>query len=135
MTNEEKANALCKNTLMETLSIKYTRVEEGFVEASMPVSEVNHQPMGLLHGGANAALAESVGSLGSAFLIDTKTQAVVGLQLSINHLKSVQSGFVIARGEIIHRGRTTHLWNIEIKDEKGNQIATCRLTNYIKTNS
>lgn len=133
MTRLETANKLCKNTLMETLGIVFTKVEEGNIEATMPVSNRHKQPMGLLHGGANAALAESVGSLGSALLVDIKKHAVVGLQLSINHLKSVSEGSVIAKGTIVHKGRSTHLWEIAIYDEKNRLLSTCRLTNYIKT--
>jgi len=133
MTTIEIANNLCKNTLMETLGIVFTKVEEGNIEATMPVTNRHKQPMGLLHGGANAALAESVGSLGSALLIDIKKYAVVGLQLSANHLKSVSAGMVIAKGIIVHKGRTTHLWNIDVFDENDRLLSSCRMTNYIKT--
>ncbi|MFT6844044.1 MAG: 1,4-dihydroxy-2-naphthoyl-CoA hydrolase [Flavobacteriales bacterium] len=133
MTKEEIANKFCENTLMQHLGIIFTKVEEGKIEATMPVTANHTQPMGLLHGGANAALAESVGSLGSAMLVDQKKQAVVGLQISANHLKSVSSGIVTAKGTIIHRGRTTHLWNIDIFDEQQQLLSSCRLTNYIKT--
>jgi 1,4-dihydroxy-2-naphthoyl-CoA hydrolase len=133
MTTIEIANNLCKNTLMETLGIVFTKVEEGNIEATMPVTNRHKQPMGLLHGGANAALAESVGSLGSALLVDIKKYAVVGLQLSANHLKSVSEGMVIAKGSIVHKGRTTHLWNIDVFDENDRLLSSCRMTNYIKT--
>lgn len=133
MTALEIANKLCENTLMETLGIVFTKVDEGNIEATMPVTSRHKQPMGLLHGGANAALAESVGSLGSALLVDIKKYAVVGLQLSVNHLKSVSEGNVIAKGTIVHKGRSTHLWDIAIYDENERLLSSCRLTNYIKT--
>lgn len=133
MTNIEKANSLCKNTLMAHLGIVFTKVEEGHVEATMPVTQNHKQPMGLLHGGANLALAESVGSLASVLLIDIKKQAPVGLNLTSNHLKSVTSGTVKAIGTIIHQGRTTHIWNIDIFNEAQELLCSCRLTNYIKT--
>lgn len=133
MTREEIANKFCENTLIAHLGIVFIKVEEGNIEATMPVTDRHRQPMGLLHGGANAALAESVGSLGSAILVDTKKQAVVGLQISANHLKSTREGMVTAKGSIVHKGRTTHVWNVDIFDEQERLLSSCRMTNYIKS--
>lgn len=121
-------NSMNKNTLMETLAIEYINVGQNFVEAKMPVNSKTHQPMGLLHGGASAALIESIGSLGSALCIDLDTQAVVGLEITANHIKGVKSGFVFAKGTIIHCGKSTHLWQVNLKNEHGDLICTGKLT-------
>ena len=121
-------NSMNKNTLMEALSIEYTNVGETFVEAKMPVNQHTRQPMGLLHGGASAALIESIGSIGSALCVDLEQQAIVGLELNANHLKGVRSGFVYAKGTIIHCGKSTHLWQVDIKNEAGQLVCTGRLT-------
>ncbi len=124
-------NARCKGTLMETLEIEYTDVGEDFLVAKMPVNSRVYQPFGILHGGATAALAESVGSAASAFFVDSKRFVVKGIELSINHLKSVSEGEVIATAKIIHKGRTTHLWEIKVRNEKGVLISVSKLTNIV----
>lgn len=127
----KKANAFNKNTLMEVLGIEYTDIGDDFIEATMPVDHRTHQPLGLLHGGASAALAESMGSLGSYLLIDQEKYAAVGIEVNANHLRSVRKGKVRARGELIHRGKTLHVWDIKIFDERGRPTSICRLTNMI----
>ena len=121
-------NAMNKNTLMESLSIEYTAVGTDYVDAKMPVNSSTHQPMGLLHGGASAALIESIGSIGSALCVDLKKQAIVGLELNANHIKGVKTGFVYAHGKLIHCGKSTHLWQVNIKNEFGDLVCTGRLT-------
>lgn len=116
---------------METLEIEYTDIGSDYVVARMPVTARVHQPAGLLHGGANAALAESVGSLGSFVVLDDPDAGVVGIEINANHIRSVKSGFVIARGELIHQGRTTHVWEIKIRDESEKLLSICRMTNLI----
>lgn len=117
---------------METLGIQFTFAEKGLIKATMPVDSRHHQPYGLMHGGASLALAETVGSSGSAMYVDIKTNAVVGIQMSCNHLRGVKSGTVTAIGKIVHAGRSTHLWDIEIFDDKNKLVSTFRLTNFIK---
>ena len=124
-------NKRCANTLMETLGIVYTEVGDAYLEATMPVTSKVHQPYGILHGGATAALAESVGSAASAFFIDAKNFLVKGISLSTNHLKSVKEGVVTARAQLIHKGRTTHLWEIKVVNEKGELISISKLTNIV----
>tara|TARA_B100000809_G_C15137054_1_gene531098 strand:+ start:4378 stop:4800 length:423 start_codon:yes stop_codon:yes gene_type:complete len=125
------ANAVTKNTLMETLGIVYTDVGEDFLVATMPVTPKIHQPMGLLHGGATVALAESVGSTASHLFIDVKEFEIRGIEITANHLKSVSSGVVTATASALHKGRTTHLWKIEVRDENENLISFCKLTNIV----
>lgn len=124
-------NNLNKNTLMETLNIEFVDVGEDFVTAKMPVNSSVYQPYGILHGGATAALAETVGSCASALFVDTKTKIVKGIELSINHLKSKKEGTVFGIARPIHKGRTTHLWEIKIVDENQQLISICKLTNIV----
>ena len=128
----DQLNALCPNTMMETLGIEFTNASKGFVEATMPVDKRHHQPFGLMHGGASLALAETIGSVGSAMLVDTKNYLVVGLNMTCNHIGTIRSGKVIGKGEIIHQGRSTHIWDITVKSEEGKLISTFRFTNFIK---
>lgn len=124
-------NQMSKNTLMETLQITYTAAGEGWLQATMPVNSRVHQPMGLLHGGAMVALAESVGSAASVSRINPKEQEVRGIEIAANHLKSVREGVVIATAKIIHQGKSLHLWEIRIENEKGELVSLCKLTNMI----
>lgn len=121
-------NLISKDTLISHLKIEFTKVGEDFIEAKMPVNETTFQPMGLLHGGASVALAETVGSSGSHLMIDSKTHFAVGIEINANHVGSAHNGFVHAHGKIIHKGRSTHIWNIEIKDDNAKMISICRLT-------
>jgi 1,4-dihydroxy-2-naphthoyl-CoA hydrolase len=125
----KKANEINKNTLMETLGIVFTDFGEDFVEATMPVNSKVHQPAGLLHGGATAALAESLGSLGSFIMVGEEAAGVVGIEINANHIRSIKEGLVTARGTLLHKGRKTHVWDIKVTDEKGRLV--CRLTNMI----
>jgi 1,4-dihydroxy-2-naphthoyl-CoA hydrolase len=129
----EYCNQFSKNTLMETLNIEFIDAGEGFLVAKMPVNSSVHQPMGLLHGGATVALAESVGSAASHFFINAKNQEVRGIEISANHLKSIREGIVFGTARIIHKGRSLHLWEIKITDEAGNLISLCKLTNMVLT--
>ncbi|AOW09875.1 PaaI family thioesterase [Flavobacterium gilvum] len=129
----EYCKQFSKNTLMETLNIEFIDAGEGFLVAKMPVNPSVHQPMGLLHGGASVALAESVGSAASHFFIDAKEQEVRGIEISANHLKSIREGVVFGTARIIHKGRSLHLWEIKITDEEGNLISLCKLTNIVLT--
>ncbi len=121
-------NAASKNTLMETLEIEYIEVAENFLIGKMPVSPKVHQPDGVLHGGAMVALAESVGSMASYIFLDGQNFFVRGIEISANHVKSVKAGNVFAKAIIVHKGRTTQLWDIKITDEDSNLISVCKLT-------
>lgn len=122
---------ISENTLMETLGIEYIEVGEDYLVAKMPVTSKVHQPMGLLHGGATVALAESVGSAASLLFIDTDKFEVRGIETSANHLKSIREGVVYATATIVHKGKTIHLWQIRITDQDGNLISLCKLTNIV----
>ena len=123
-------NASSKNTLMETLNIEYVDVGEDFIVARMPVTPEVHQPDGVLHGGATAALAESIGSV-AVFVLSKEQDAVVrGIEISANHLKSVSSGYVYATARPVHLGRTIQLWEIRVTNEAEELISICKLTTY-----
>lgn len=125
----DQINAIRANTLLENLEIEVVEIGDDYLVAKMPVGPKVHQPMGLLHGGATAALIESIGSFGSALLIDQETEAPVGLELNVNHLKSVKSGQVEARGKVIHAGRRSHVWQVDVFDSQSDKmISTGRLT-------
>ncbi|MAB49627.1 MAG: thioesterase [Flavobacteriaceae bacterium] len=123
-----KANEVSKNTLMETLDIEMVDYGEDFLVARMPVTPKVHQPDGVLHGGATAALAESVGSFASHIFIDLEEYFVRGLEITANHLKSVKEGYVYAKATFLHKGRTTQLLDIRVTDEQDNLISVCRLS-------
>ena len=121
-------NASSKNTMMETLQIEYIDVGENFLVAKMPVNSKVHQPDGVLHGGAMVALAESVGSTASYIFLDAEKFFVRGIEISANHIKSVREGEVFAKATVIHKGRTTQLWDIKITDANDDLISVCKLT-------
>ena len=134
LTKEEILSRLalsCKNTLMETLHIKYIDVGEDFLVAQMPVTSRVHQPDGVLHGGASVALAESVGSAASFLFLNGKDVIVRGLEISANHIKSKKEGMVYAKASFIHKGRTTQIWNIDIVDEEDVLISKAKLTTIV----
>ena len=127
----EKINLRTKNTLMKTLGIEYVDIGEDYLTAKMPVTPKVYQPYGQLHGGATAALAESVGSAASNLFIDTKKQLINGIELTINHIKSKREGEVFATAKNIHKGRSTHLWEVRIVDEQNQLISICKMTNIV----
>ncbi|GGF75735.1 PaaI family thioesterase [Wenyingzhuangia marina] len=126
-----KINQVSKNTLMETLGIEYTEIGEDYLVATMPVNSRVHQPIGILHGGATVALAESVGSAASFLFVNSNDFVVKGIEISANHLKSKKDGVVTAKATVVHRGRTTHLWQVAITDEEGTLISLCKITNIV----
>ena len=127
----QKLEESTKNTLMETLGIKYIDVGIDYLVASMPVTPKVHQPDGVLHGGASVALAESVGSAASFLFLKGEDVVVRGLEISANHIKSKSEGVVYAKATFIHRGRTTQIWNIDITDEAGKLISKSKLTTIV----
>jgi len=127
----EKLNQLNKGTMMELLQIEYLEIGDGFLKARMPVDKRTFQPDGILHGGASLALAETVAGLGSALIVDLKVFNVRGAQVSANHVGTAKKSWVVAEGRLIHRGKNTHIWNIDIKNELGKLVSICRITNFI----
>lgn len=124
-------NKICRNTLVGHLDIEFTAITETTLTAQMPVNEKTIQPMGFLHGGALLALAETVGSGGSLLMINPMLYHVFGMNVSASHIASTREGWVVATATIIHKGRTTHVWDVEIKDSLGKLISVARVTNAI----
>ena len=123
-----KVNSYSENTLLSHLDIKFIEIGSDFLIAKMPVNFKTTQPMGILHGGASVALAESIGSVGSNLLIDSKTEHAIGLSINANHIGSAKNNFVTGKGNLIHKGKSTHIWSIEILDNDKKLISICRLT-------
>jgi 1,4-dihydroxy-2-naphthoyl-CoA hydrolase len=119
---------LSSGTLVEHLGIDFIEVGDNFLKAKMPVDHRTRQPMGLLHGGASVALAETLGSVAANCCIDTRVQACVGLEINANHLKSVREGFVIGTTRPIHIGKRTHVWETRIENEAGDLVCISRIT-------
>lgn len=124
-------NASCPGTLMETLEITYVDASPDSLTARMPVGPKVYQPDGVLNGGATVALAESVGSPAAYLLVDPKKYFVRGLEISANHVKSVKDGHIYAKASIVHKGRTTQLWDIKVTNDEGQLVSVIKLTNIV----
>lgn len=124
----DQIQPLAKGNMGEHLGMAFTEIGPNFLKASMPVDHRTTQPYGLLHGGASVALAETVGSVASALVVDTDQFLVVGLEINANHLRGVREGVVVATCTPIHIGSSTHVWDIKIHDGKEKLICISRLT-------
>ena len=124
----EQLNARNPGTLNEALGIRLTEVGEDYLRATMPVDGRTKQPFGLLHGGANVALAETLGSLGGWLALPPGGGRVVGLEINANHVRGVRDGSVTGTARPLHLGRTTQVWDIRIEDELGRLVCISRLT-------
>ena len=134
MTKEEKLKAINdmnKNTLMETLGIVFTDIGEDFLEGTMPVTSRIHQPLGMLHGGASIAFAESLGSCLSNIVLLGTGSAAVGTNINSNHLKSKREGIVTGRARLTRKGKTLHFLEIEIRDEEHHLICHSTMSNMV----
>lgn len=120
------------NTLGEHLGMTFTTIGDDFLEATMPVDHRTHQPYGLLHGGASVALAETIGSVASALVIDHSKFMSLGVEINANHVRSVRTGIVTARCTPLHIGGTLHVWQIIIRDGSDQTVCISRLTVMIK---
>ena len=117
-----------KETMANYLDMQWVAIGENFLKLSMPVSDKTKQPYGMLHGGASCALAETVGSVASALVIDLEKFYCVGLEINANHVRSVKDGLVTGICFPLHIGKTTHVWDIKIYDEDEKLICVSRLT-------
>lgn len=124
----EDLSEIFPNTMAEFLKLKWVEIGEDFLKLSMPVNNTTRQPYGFLHGGASCVLAETIGSVGSALVIDREKYYCVGLEINANHLRSVSEGIVIAIAKPLHLGRSTHVWDIKIYDDKEKLFCVSRLT-------
>lgn len=129
-------NNLCKNTLSEHLGMQFVKIGEDYLKASMPVDQRTRQPMGILHGGASAALAETMGSIASVMCLDDPLDNdILGIEITSNHIKSVREGYVMAHVSPIHLGRTLHLWSIKMFNEQQKLCCDSKLTVIIRKKS
>jgi len=124
----DQLNDAGKNTMSAVLGMEFTEIGPDYLRMIMPVNDLTRQPYGLLHGGASAALAETVGSVGSSLIIDPTKQICVGLDINANHVKGVKDGYVHAIARPLHIGSTTHVWDIRICDEHNKLVCISRLT-------
>jgi len=124
----DQLNKTGKGNMVSHLGIVFTAIGDDFIEATMPVDSRTKQPMGLLHGGANVVLAETLGSVAASLTVNKERQAVVGLEINANHLKSVREGLVKGTAKPIHLGKTTQVWEIKIVNEANRLCCISRLT-------
>lgn len=121
-------NEWTKNTLCDQLGIVFTEIGSDFLTAEMPVDARTHTPLAILHGGASAALAETVGSAAATLCVEKGIKHCVGLELNINHIRSVREGKIRAIARPLHLGKTTHVWDIRIHNEEDKIVSAARLT-------
>ena len=114
--------------LVETLGIEYLHFAPNLFSARMPVDGRTYQPGGLLHGGASVALAETLASVGTALLVDETRYTAVGMEVNANHLRPVKTGHVTAEARPVHKGRSSFVWSIEVKDDAGRMVCVSRCT-------
>ncbi|RYY57777.1 MAG: hotdog fold thioesterase [Chitinophagaceae bacterium] len=119
---------LGKNTMGELIGIEWTEVGDNFIKAKMPVDNRTKQPYGLLHGGASCTLAETIGSVASAMVVDHERFACVGLEINANHVRSAREGYVTGIASPLHLGANTHVWDVRIYDELNKLLCVSRLT-------
>jgi len=124
----EQIEAFQKNTMTDHLGIKITDYGNNYICGKMPVDHRTKQPYGLLHGGASAAFAETLGSIGAGMQIDYNNQSVVGIEINASHLKSIKKGWVYGRAQPLRVGKTIQVWDINITDKDDNLICASRLT-------
>jgi 1,4-dihydroxy-2-naphthoyl-CoA hydrolase len=124
----ELLNRWSPNTMAENIGIEFTAVGPDYIEARMPVDHRTHQPLGLLHGGASVALAETMGSIAAMCCLDETKQYCVGLDINANHVRGVKSGYVIGVTRPLHIGKKTHVWEIKISNEAGELVCISRIT-------
>ena len=124
----DQLNKQSQNTMISHLGITFTEILNDRLSATMPVDERTKQPMGLLHGGANVVLAETLGSVAASLTIDLSKQDCVGLEINANHLKGVKSGLVTGTTKPIHIGKSTQVWEVKIKNSQGALCCISRIT-------
>ena len=124
----QRVNDSIQNTMSSTIGIEITDIDNDFICGQMPVDERTIQPFGLLHGGASAALAETLGSIAGSIKVYPNNETVVGIEINANHLKSARDGWVYGKATPIRIGKKIQVWNIEIRNDSGDLICVSRLT-------
>jgi 1,4-dihydroxy-2-naphthoyl-CoA hydrolase len=121
-------NRYQQDTLASRLGIEYTEIGDDYLKGTMPVDARTKQPAGILHGGASATLAETLGSTGANLAVDRDKQLCVGLELNANHIRAMREGMVTGTAWPLHIGGTTQVWEIRIADDAGQLVCVSRLT-------
>ncbi|MCW3464315.1 hotdog fold thioesterase [Chitinophaga nivalis] len=124
----DQLNEMNSSTMAEHLEMEFTEIGPDYLKMMMPVDKRTHQPYGLLHGGASVALAETVGSMASALIIDPEKQICVGMEINANHVRGVKSGYVHACARPLHIGASSHVWDIRLTDDQHKLVCVSRLT-------
>jgi 1,4-dihydroxy-2-naphthoyl-CoA hydrolase len=127
----EELNQIMADTLISHVGIEFIEIGDDFLRARMPVDKRTRQPMGILHGGASVVLAETLGSAASNLAIKRDEYYAVGLEINANHVRSVASGCVIGTARPLHLGKSTQVWEMQIRDEDGNLVCVSRMTNVV----
>ncbi|TFG90553.1 MAG: hotdog fold thioesterase [Syntrophobacterales bacterium] len=127
----EELNQIMDDTLISHVGIEFVEIGDDFLCARMPVDQRTRQPMGILHGGASVVLAETLGSAASNLAVNRDEFYAVGLEINANHVRSVASGYVIGTARPLHLGKTTQVWEMQIRDEDGNLVCVSRMTNVV----
>jgi 1,4-dihydroxy-2-naphthoyl-CoA hydrolase len=124
----EGLNGFSRNTMVEHIGIEFLEIGDDYIKARMPVDHRTVQPLGLLHGGASVALAETLGSVAAYLCVDARQKTCVGLDINANHIRSVTSGFVYGIVRPIHIGGSTQVWEIRITNEQDKLVCISRIT-------
>jgi 1,4-dihydroxy-2-naphthoyl-CoA hydrolase len=130
--NIDKLNQFASNTLNELIGIRFTEVGENYLKATMPVDNRTRQAYGILHGGASATLAETIGSVASVMVVDPEQYICMGVEINANHIRSVREGFVTATAIPLHLGISSHIWEVKIVDINEKLVCASRLTVFVK---
>lgn len=124
----EGINQFSQDTMVEHLGIEIIELGSDYIIGKMPVDQRTHQPLGMLHGGASVALAETLGSIASTLTVNQKLQYCVGLEINANHIKSVRSGYVYGKASPVHIGKKTQVWEIRINNDDDQLVCISRIT-------
>lgn len=127
----EELNQIMADTLISHVGIEFVEIGDDFLRARMPVDKRTRQPMGILHGGASVVLAETLGSAASNLAINRDEFYAVGLEINANHIRSVASGYVIGTARPLHLGKSTQVWEMQIRDAEENLVCVSRMTNVV----
>lgn len=131
----DELNLRGKHSLCDFLHIRFIEVGDNFLKATMPADERTKQPIGIVHGGANVVLAETIASTAANAVIDIETMYCVGLEINANHLRAVRDGMITAVTQPIHLGRSTQVWHIDLFDDQGRKTCVSRMTASILSRS
>jgi 1,4-dihydroxy-2-naphthoyl-CoA hydrolase len=127
----QELNQIMDDTLISHVGIEFVEIGDDFLRARMPVDQRTRQPMGILHGGASVVLAETLGSAASNLAVNREEFYAVGLEINANHVRSVSGGYVVGTARPLHLGKTTQVWEMQIRDEEENLVCVSRMTNVV----